>query len=269
MARPQSTHIQLELDLPSDAPRPSAAALLMTGAQRKRGAAVGWHGITPALIEIDWRLASELSPEGHAVKVLVAARSPARKAGLRTGDYVVSVSPSPTENLSLTDFDALSLPSGSEVFVKFHRPGRERVRDIQTTVVRLREQPKVPKAPRWQQIPRVAYGPEVRPDERKRFVAEMAVHPHMKALGHRILVRLLMHYDGENGIYPSYRTIARDVNCRRKETAMEQIARLSWLGVIEVLKGAGIKTKSGPTNRFIIHWPQGWGASVVKLTASK
>jgi len=118
-------------------------------------------------------------------------------------------------------------------------------------------------------MPRVLYGPEVRPEDRKRFVAEMAVHPHMTALGLRIVVRLLMHYDGENGIYPSYRTIARDVNCRRKKTAMEQIARLSWLGVIEVLKGAGIKTESGRTNRFIVRWPLGWGTSVVKLTAPK
>ena len=97
----------------------------------------------------------------------------------------------------------------------------------------------------------------------------MALHPHMTALGFKIVARLLMHYDGKYGIYPSYRTIARDVNCRRKKTAMEQIARLSWLGVIEVLKGAGIKTESGRTNRFIVHWPQGWGTNVIKLTASK
>jgi len=148
MARPQSASIQLELDLPSDAPaRPSAVAIQVKSARRKRGAAIGWHGMTPATLEVDWRLANALSPGGQAVKILVDARSPARKAGLRTGDYVVSISPSPTENLSLTDFNALCLPAGSEVFVRFHRPGRERVRDVQTTVLRLREQPTVPKAP--------------------------------------------------------------------------------------------------------------------------
>jgi len=78
-----------------------------------------------------------------------------------------------------------------------------------------------------------------------------------------------MHYDGENGIYPRYKTIARDVNCKRKATAIENIARLSWLGVIEVVKGAGMKTESGYTNLFVVHWPEGWGDNVVKLTAPK
>jgi hypothetical protein len=226
---------------------------------------LGWHGMTPASIEVDWQLAAELAPGGQAVKIMVEAGSPARKVGLRSGDYVVSVSPSPTDDMSLAECDARALPPGADVFIKFHRPVRGRTREIQVVVVRLRKRPSPAKAKPWQERPQVGHGPEVTPNERKRFLAEMASHPYMTSLGHRILVKLLLHYDGERGIYPSYRTIARDVNSKRKATASENIVRLGRLGVIEVLKGAGMKTQSGPTNRFIVHWPEGWGANVVKV----
>ncbi len=97
--------IQLDFFLLSDAAaRTSAVATPIAGARRKRATVVGWHGMTPAAIEVDWGLIDELG--GNAVKVVVDARSPARKARLRTGDYIVSISPSPTDGMSLADFDA-------------------------------------------------------------------------------------------------------------------------------------------------------------------
>ena len=235
---------------------------------RPKRAAVGWHGIVPTSIEVDWRLAAELSPEGQAVKVIVDARSPARKAGLRTGDYVVSVSPSPTDDMSLGDFDGRNLPPGTDVYVKFHRPRKGKTRDVEIAAVRLRKRTLPPQAPKWQQTPRVALGPKVERDDRSRFEAQMATHPQMAPLGFQILVRLLRHYDGPNGAYPSYSTLARDVG-RKRRAVINHIARLEWIGVLEVVRAGGVRKQGGFTNQFIIHWPDGWGCNVVKLPRQK
>jgi hypothetical protein len=258
---------QLELGFPLS-PRPSAVPTSIDARRTKRSASIGWHGMVSAKLEVDWKLAIELAPDGQACKVVIMPRSPAHKAGLRSGDYVVSASSSPVADMPLAELDARALPPGSDVYVKFHRP-QWRAREIQTTVVRLREPLQPAKSPAWKKGKPVPFGPEVARDDRKRFLSEMATHPRMSPLGYRILGRLVHHYDGPNGIYPSYATLARDVRCKRRQTAITQIDRLSWLGVVEVVKFAGVRTQGGFTNRFLIHWPEGWGSNVVKLARPK
>jgi hypothetical protein len=261
----QSVPIQLEFDLPSGPElKTSADHPPIRAARPKHSTAVGWHGMRVASIEVDWRLIGELTPEGQAVKVVVAARSPASRAGLRTGDYIVSVSPSPTDEMSLADFDARGLPPGSDAYVKFHRPAKGTRREIEIAAIRLRKLPPSPKTPPWQRTPRIAFGPKVMRDERSKFEAQMATHPRMSSLGFRILVRMIRYYDGPLGLCPSYARLARDVGCKRR-AAINQINRLGWLGVVDIVKKAGLRGKGGTTNQFTIHWPEGWGDNVVKL----
>ncbi|MBX9649699.1 MAG: hypothetical protein K2X57_21885 [Xanthobacteraceae bacterium] len=248
---------QLDLGFPVDRP---AVPVSIAARARPRTPAVGWLGMIVASLEVDWKLALELAPDGQASKVYVEARSPAHRAGVRNGDYVLSASPSPVADMPLSELDARALPPGSDIYVKFHRP-LWRAREIQTVVVRLRERPQPAKAPSWKKGEPVPFGPEVTRDDRKRFLSEMATHPRMSALGYRMLGRLVHHYDGPNGIYPSYATLARDVRCKRRQTAITQIERLSWLGVVEVVKFAGVRTQGGFTNRFRVHWPEGWAAA--------
>lgn len=218
----------------------------------------------PASMEVDWRLAIDLAPDHIASKVIIEPRSPARKVGLRSGDYVVSISPSAMEVMSLGDFDAGNFPVGLDAFVRFHRPGENCSGKIQTVIVRLGKRPRVPIVPPWQQMPRVAFGPEVARNDRARFEAQMTMHPLLPHLGFRILVRLVRYYDGPKGAFPSYATLARDVGCERR-AAINQINRLEWLGIVEARRRAGVKGIGGTTNLYVIHWPERWGP-VVKLS---
>jgi hypothetical protein len=214
-----------------------------------------WHGITAATIEVDYQLALELSPQGTAVKILVERGSPAWKAGLRTGDYLVSIGDSPTAETSFEAFAALDGPMGREIFARYHRPGRN-AGLVDTAVFRLiGRRTRARAAPRWQRGARVSFGRVVeRGADRARFEAEMAAHRALPPLAFKILVRLLRYYDGKAGAFPSYRTLAQDVGYSRRRV-IDNVACLNWLGIVEVLKQGGRKGNGGRTNLFIIHWP--------------
>jgi len=108
--------------------------------QRKSGAPVpGWHGMEPMLIEENPKLFAELAQlQDGVVKVRVERGTPAWKGGLRTGDYILSIGPSPAAITALGEFEALGLRAGDEVFVTYHRPERDAWFSTATAVVRLR-----------------------------------------------------------------------------------------------------------------------------------
>ena len=268
MAAKRSAFEPAQLDLGFPIERPAAVTPIAARRRTAQAAAVGWHGIIVATLEVDWKLALELSPDGLACKVLILPRSPAQKAGLRSGDYVVSASPSPVADMALADLEARALPPGTDVYLKFHRPGWRRL-EIQPALMRLRDPPKPAKSPSWKKFKRVAFGAEVARDDRRRFLSEMSTHPRMSPLGLKILTRLVLHYDGPNGIYPSYARIARDVRIKQKHTVTENISRLEWLGVVEIERFMGVRTNGGFTNRLRIHWPEGWDTTIVNLVRSK
>ena len=206
-------------------------------------------------LELDHKLIAELTPDGSAVKIMVAPRTPAWKAGLRTGDYVLSLGRYGNA-VPLADFYALGLPAWTEILVRFHRPGRHRAGHVETGLIKLRRPPGLSELRWWQRTPLVAPGPEVERDERSRFEASMAAHPQINPLAFRMLVRLLRHYDGKHGAFPSYATIAADMDCSRR-AAIENVRHLERLGIIEILVGGGRVGFGGVTNRFVVHWPGG------------
>lgn len=241
----------IPISLPPRAPPPSADR-----ARAKQAPVLGWHGMEQMRLEVDHRLIAELAPDGTAAKIMVSPGTPAARAGLHTGDYVLSAGRYGA-GVPLADFEALSLPAGVEIFVQFHRPGRHKVGQVEVALLKLRRRPGLSKPRWWQLMPRVAHGLEVQRDERSVFEAEMAKHPRMNPLGFRILVRLLRHYDGRHGAFPSYSTIAGDVGCQRR-ASIENVQHLERLGIVEILVGAGRVGRGGVTNRFVMHWPEAW-----------
>jgi hypothetical protein len=159
--------------------------------------------------------------------------------------------------MSLVELDARGLQVGSEIVVKWHRPQGATPMKSGIAVLRMRKPPATPKPQPWQRVPKVAFGPEVARDERKQYIAAMSAHPRMTALGKNILARLALHYDSDDGAYPSYKSLARDIR-RCKRHTIREVDKLEWIGCLEVVKNAGKKTESGWTNRFVMRWPDGW-----------
>jgi hypothetical protein len=246
---PTRSH-QLEL-LPLEDARQSPSS-------KRKSSAPGWYGLGLAKLEIDWQLAAKLAPDGEAVKVTVAPRSPARRAGIRTGDYVTSVSPRQHAGMSLLEFDAGKHPAGTVAFVKYYRPTWRDPRHIELALVTLSAPPGPPKQKWWERLPRCDPGEEVQRDQRKNFLGQMAAHRHITKLGVRLLTRMLHHYQGRLGICPSYRSLMQDMGTRRRATVIEHMHALEWVGVVEVETGAGVPTRDGRTNAYRITWPAGW-----------
>jgi hypothetical protein len=238
----------IQMPMPPRAPAP----LAQTRAKSVRAPLPSWHGMDILSIEVDYKLIASLTPDGSAVRVGVAPKSPASKARLRTGDYVLSIGQD--KLISLPELDALRLPVGAELLVKFYRPG---AKGHDWCTLKLRRSPGAGKPPPWRTKARVAFGPRVERDERKEFLSEMARHPHLTDGCVRLLVRFLNYHQGPLGICPRYKTMAANSG-RVRRTIMRYIDRMEWCGIVEPLIGKGLMTAKGPTNQYIIHWPDGW-----------
>jgi len=222
----------------------------------------GWLGVAPMTIEIDVQLVLALGGI-HVRKVMVTRKSPAWKAGARTGDYLQSVSPSPTAEIPFDEFEAMGLPNGTEVYLKLYRP-QHRARMI--LCAKLCARPEDRALPKWKMRPPVPPGRHVKRNERHQYEAAMATHPLMSSLGFRILMRILKKYDGPNGAYPSYETLSRDMSKSRR-WVIEQVQRLASIGTLHVVKN-GAPTSGRPDRRSNMLrpcWPEGWGANCVGL----
>lgn len=213
-------------------------------------AVAGWHGLHPATLEIDYALLLELTPDATAIKILVDDGSPAKAAGLHTGDYIVAARSSQLGALPVAECIRRALPVGDELVVQIYRPGWPR-RILRTMVVRVRAARRAAKP-----LVRAPFGPEVQPKDRLKFLAGVMGVPGIKPEGSAILQRMLAHYDGPRGIFPSVGTIARDIGLEVRAT-QNHLRRLEQLGVLEVRRNAGARTGSGWTNRYVVHWPDG------------
>jgi hypothetical protein len=141
---------------------PKLAAKLAERERAKRRGAPGWSGIT---VRYDAQSAFRLGDD--AAEFDVHPRSPARRAGIRTGDVgVISVA---GEKVSIENFYALRLPAGTAIGVEFYRPAAGGGRSMATT---LKLAP-WPRTRQWELRPRIAPGPRVLRKDRRKFLADM------------------------------------------------------------------------------------------------
>jgi len=244
---------------------PRAPAPRAKSAREKRSAGLGWHGMDVLSIEVDHKLIAELTPDGSAAMIGVAPGTAAARAGLRTGDYVLTIGPH-GHGVPLREFDRLELPAYAQVIVRFHRPRYHRAAEVELKLLKLGRPRHRKKPPWWERLPKGTCGREVQPGkDRAAFAGQMARYPQMPKAAHQILTLLLSYYGGRAGAFPSYGTLARDLGSLRRQTARENVRALEWLGLLEVRKGGGRVGSSaadgrggGTTNRYVLHWPEGW-----------
>ncbi len=198
---------------------------------------LGYLGLTEREIEVDWKSVDE-----HGPCVMVAYRSPAWKAGLRSEDFITSIN-----GMTYEAFHA-ALPAAGTSFEIV--AWRKRVEKF-TAIGRLGTIPK-PAAEYSSSSPAVPSGRPVTKKERPLFVQGfISKHPDLKALDTRLLI-LLLNYEGPKGIIPKRATLARDLGCTLS-TVDRSIRRCKRAGVLRVASGK----VQGKSNGYCVTWPLG------------
>lgn len=97
---------------------PKRAALLVERERAAHRPGVGWSGLA-------LRFDPQIAMFGDRVEVTVHPKSPAYRAGMRTGDVVIGgkIYAAGYGDVPLQNLDQLKLPAGTEITVQFYRPG--------------------------------------------------------------------------------------------------------------------------------------------------
>jgi hypothetical protein len=210
----------------------------------------GWSGLS-VLARANWQLSLAL---GDGVRqVEVSPRSPAYRAGIRTGNFVRAISLDGASGLPLDDLDAVALACGEKIIVQFCRHERGRASGWMPVELTLAAIPRIPTVPAWKKLAPVPCGSRVRRLERAKFINKMRERPDVTAAMLKALSLALFKYDNEanEGFWPSYERWARDLNCSRR-AAIVVVNRLRWIGAIKMISGP---TKHRSTNLYQVTWP--------------
>jgi hypothetical protein len=195
----------------------------------------GYLGLTERTIEVDWKAVAE-----HGPCVIVAPRSPAWIAGLRSGDFIVSIN-----SISYDAFHRAPPTADTEFSIVVWR---ERVGKF-TAFGRLGT---IPKSHSQSSLilPLSQSGRPVDKKERPFFMqGYISKHRELKALDTRLL-SLLLNYEGINGIYPRRATLAKDLHCSLS-TIDRSVQRCKCAGVLQVDSGKTLRR----SNRYYVTWP--------------
>jgi PDZ domain len=195
----------------------------------------GYLGLIERSIEVDWKAVHE-----HGPCVIVEPRSPAWKAGLRSGDFIVSIN-----GVTYEAFHSILSAAGTAFTII---AWRNRVGKL-TAIGRLGTKPKSsPECP--SSVPATLAGKPVTKKERPLFVQGfISDHPDLEAIDTRLLSRLL-NYEGPKGIIPKRETLARDLCCSLS-TIDRSLRRCKRGGVLRVASGKS----RGKWNTYFVTWP--------------
>jgi hypothetical protein len=210
----------------------------------------GWSGLS-VLARADWQLSLQLGDNVRQCDI--APRSPAYRAGIRTGNFVRPIRINGAEGLPVDDLDAVALLAGQKIIVEFCRHDRGRASGWLPVEITLARPPRVPEIPTWKRLAPTPSGQRVRRGERTRFLKRMGEHPEVTAIMLKALSLAVFKYDNDAniGFWPSYSTWAHDLGrCRR--TVIEIVARLRHLGILKVVSGPSSQRSS---NVYQITWP--------------
>jgi hypothetical protein len=218
--------------------------------RRAKQPAPGWSGLS-VLSQADWQLSLAL---GDGVRqVEVALKSPAHRAGIRSGNFVQPISLNGAQALPLEELDAVPLACGERIIVHFCRHDRGRASGWIPVELILASAPRLPAIPDWKKLPQIPCGRRVQRSERVKFINEMRARPDVTAGMLKTLMVAVFKFDNHQnqGFWPSYATWARELNCSRR-AMIKIVNRLRWLGVIKVISGP---KKDRATNLFTVTWP--------------
>jgi hypothetical protein len=211
----------------------------------------GWHGMTPRALakytQSDYASWIAADLDGNARVVDVAPWSPAAKAGIMTGDWVVLVD---GERLDMWELHGASVDARVRIMLYRHPTGRWAVDVI------LIQRP--PRLPRQRQVcaasgPYHAPGCHLGAKQRLQWQAAMFNDRYLSALAREVATYLAtVRANKANMAFPSRATIASDLGVSIR-TIDRAVARLRGRGWIKVISGRG----TGESNRYWLTWPAG------------
>jgi hypothetical protein len=170
----------------------------------------------------------------------VLARSPARKEGVRTGDYIKAIN-----GKTYTDFHADPPPPGKQFTIEAFRHGSGEYRTFGV----LGREPKPNKQPAWLSAPAVLPGRVVARNERPAFLGFIAKHRRIP-YRYKTIIGVLIEHDGKGGIFPKHGTIAAEMGCSIA-TVKRAICCCQHFGVLHVMSGKPQRA----SNRYFLCWP--------------
>lgn len=231
--------------------------LVSSEIERERAArrgAPGWLGITPR-----YDPQAVLAFGDGACVAEVHPRSPAWRAGLRTGDVIEPISVPGIGQVPLENFDTLRLPARTEIGVKFFRPNATgRRSSAMAVVVKLAPWPRTRQ---WETGPRVAPGRRVTKKDRPKFLADTLDYlrdvipsPQTRHLAYSYLSMLLLKRDNDRnrGVWETYSQSASFLGVTAR-TVNDLSLMLRWFGVLKLLEWP---TPERNSNLVEIAWPE-------------
>jgi hypothetical protein len=197
----------------------------------------GFLGLTQRTIEVDSNYVGQYGP-----CVIVASRSPAWKAGLRSDDFVTTIN-----DQTFSAFHANMPPAGMQFRIVAYRKGIGVVRTFGVLAPAI-GQPKR-KLP-WVRERSVLAGRPVLKPERPKYWNLVSRHPFVRR--YQWYLTTLIEIDWGKGLYPKHETIATKANANIRAVRRAQ-ACCAHFGFVRVTSG---KTKH-KSNYYDVCWPAG------------
>jgi hypothetical protein len=195
----------------------------------------GYLGLTQRTIEVDWAHVEQYGP-----CVLVAPRSPAWQAGLRSNDFVTSIN-----DQTFEAFHAATPAAGVQFCIVAYRKGVGKI----STFGCLASFPKPKPEPEWGNAQGVLPGKLVERGDRAQYMNLVTTHRDLSSRDTRLL-QILLNIQWHRGIIPSRAEIAEKMHCCRK-TVQRSIARCQHFGFLRVVSGKAKYT----SNTYFVCWP--------------
>jgi hypothetical protein len=198
----------------------------------------GYLGLTRRTIEIDRTAVEQYGP-----CVIVAARSPAWKSGLRSHDFVTTIN-----DQTFEAFHATMPAAGIQFRIVAYRRHTGVIRTFGVLAPATPRQPKY--RPPWSREPSVLSGKPVLKPDRPKYWKLVSRHPFVRK--YQWYLTTLIEIDWGRGLYPKHETIAAKANTNKWAVQRAQ-ACCSHFGFVRVTSG---KTKH-KSNYYDVCWPAG------------
>jgi hypothetical protein len=195
----------------------------------------GYLGLTQRTFEVDSSCVAQYGP-----CVIVASRSPAWKAGLRSDDFVTTIN-----DQTFDAFHASMPAAGVHFRIVAYRKGIGELR----TFGNLTRPPKPKPEPEWGTAQGVLPSLLVERGDRAEYMNFVTTHPDLKSRDTRLL-QVLLNFQWDRGIIPSHASIAEKMRCHRS-TVKRAIARCQHFGFLRVVSGKPSYT----SNSYQVCWP--------------